>query len=187
MQKNAIKLTNHQLKLVSDIDYPITKQQVISLFTDLFQELGKLHQQTDYPVPNEIGKDYKITKGENYGQLPYLVIDYPRIPNKDFVILMRTMFWWGKYFSFNLYIKMDAVQMIDDAKLNEVIDTLVYTGNNLWEQNLDDVAYETISNANKPNDTGYLKLSKKLSIDQYERLLDEAKVYQDWMQAIKLT
>ncbi len=187
MQKNAIKLTNHQLKLASDIDYPITKQQVISLFTDLFQELGKLQQQTVYHVPAEIGKDYKITKGENYGQLPYLVIDYPRISNKDFGILMRTMFWWGKYFSFNLYVKMDAIQVIDYAKLKKVKDTLVYTGNNLWEQDLDDAAYETISNANKPNDTGYLKLSKKLSIDQYERLLNEAKVYQNWMQAIKMT
>ena len=51
------------------------------------------------------GGNAKISKGENYQGLPYVVLDYPRIFGKEDVLAIRTMFWWGHYFSVTLHLK----------------------------------------------------------------------------------
>ena len=50
----------------------------------------------------------KIFKGENYRQLPYIVLDYPRHFSTDRVFAFRSMFWWGKEFSFTLHLQGKA-------------------------------------------------------------------------------
>ena len=46
----------------------------------------------------------KISKGENYKGLPYLVLDYPRYFGKDDHFAIRSMFWWGNFFSITLHL-----------------------------------------------------------------------------------
>ena len=50
----------------------------------------------------------KIFKGENYRQLPYIVLDYPRHFSTDRGFAFRSMFWWGKEFSFTLHLQGKA-------------------------------------------------------------------------------
>jgi hypothetical protein len=47
----------------------------------------------------------KISKGENYKGLPYMVLDYPRAFGREDVFAIRTFFWWGHYFSVTLHLK----------------------------------------------------------------------------------
>ena len=47
----------------------------------------------------------KISKGENYEGLPYVMLDYPRIFGREDVFAIRTMMWWGHYFSVTLHLK----------------------------------------------------------------------------------
>lgn len=46
----------------------------------------------------------KISRGENYLGLPYLILDYPRIFGTEHVLAIRTMFWWGRFFSSTLHL-----------------------------------------------------------------------------------
>jgi hypothetical protein len=46
----------------------------------------------------------KISKGENYQGLPYLILDFPRLFNKEDIFAIRTMFWWGNFFSITLHL-----------------------------------------------------------------------------------
>src|SRR5258706_1001549 len=47
----------------------------------------------------------KISKGENYKGLPWMVLDYPRAFGREDVLAIRTLFWWGHYFSVTLHLK----------------------------------------------------------------------------------
>ena len=47
----------------------------------------------------------KISKGENYLQLPYVLLDYPRCFYAGNFFAVRTMFWWGNFFSITLQLK----------------------------------------------------------------------------------
>lgn len=184
MQKCAIKLTNHQLKLAADTDYPITKNQVISNISLLFDELGKQLQQKKFDAPFDFlnHAPYKITRGENYHGLPYVVLDYPKIASNDFPVLMRTLFWWGKYFSFNFIVQDEAlVASINiNAWLNDARELYMLKGSNKW--NNDIFSYEYIR-LNSPSriifntDAACVRLATTLPIAQYEDLMEYAEFY----------
>ena len=55
-----------------------------------------------------LGEKYgspKISKGENYRGLPYVMLDYPRLFGREEVLAIRTFFWWGHGFSVTLHLK----------------------------------------------------------------------------------
>jgi hypothetical protein len=46
----------------------------------------------------------KISKGENYLGLPYVMLDYPRYFKSNDTLAIRTFFWWGNFFSISLHL-----------------------------------------------------------------------------------
>ncbi len=46
----------------------------------------------------------KISKGENYLGLPYVILDYPRIAKGDDLVFIRSLFWWGNFYSSTLQL-----------------------------------------------------------------------------------
>ncbi|HUC82543.1 MAG TPA: hypothetical protein VMR70_16670 [Flavisolibacter sp.] len=72
----------------------------------------------------ELSPSPKISKGENYLGLPYVILDYPRISKAEDLFFIRSMFWWGNFFSSTLqvsgsYKQAFAAQIIaayDDLK-----------------------------------------------------------------------
>ncbi|MFX8895293.1 hypothetical protein ABTM96_19365, partial [Acinetobacter baumannii] len=47
----------------------------------------------------------KISRGEHYEGLPWVMIDYPRYFKKNHFFAIRTFFWWGNFFSLTLQLK----------------------------------------------------------------------------------
>jgi len=47
----------------------------------------------------------KISRGENYQGLPWVMLDYPRVFGREDVLAIRTMFWWGNAFILTLHLK----------------------------------------------------------------------------------
>lgn len=46
----------------------------------------------------------KISRGENYLGLPYLILDYPRVFDHENSFAIRSFFWWGNFFSSTLQL-----------------------------------------------------------------------------------
>jgi hypothetical protein len=67
------------------------QQKILANFPGLFQSIIVAH-----PA--------KISRGENYKGLPWLVLDFPRYFTKEDKLAIRTMFWWGNFFSITLHI-----------------------------------------------------------------------------------
>jgi hypothetical protein len=53
----------------------------------------------------------KISKGENYKGLPWVMLDYPRVFGREDVCAIRTMFWWGHAFSVTLHLKGEYMRV----------------------------------------------------------------------------
>ena len=110
MNENAkIMLSPHELELVSDSSIILTKQVIIgkvnSLFSMLSQKMQSKINLIKQALPVEIQDNSpKISKGENYLQLPYLMLDYPRFFQKEETLAIRCLFWWGNQFSISLHV-----------------------------------------------------------------------------------
>lgn len=114
MQGSKIRLSPAEAALFSDAEMILTKnsiiQKTVSLLSiiqeDLQEQMGT-YSFISSPSP-------KISKGENYLGLPYVILDYPRISNGEDLFFIRSMFWWGNFYSSTLQISGNyKIQCLD--------------------------------------------------------------------------
>ena len=109
MSKAKIRLSKQELQLVTNADWILTKNGIIkkvqSLFGSLEQEMTTCLKDHAGQLPHEVINIHsKISKGENYEGLPYLILDCPRYFKGENIFAIRTMFWWGNFFSITLQL-----------------------------------------------------------------------------------
>ena len=107
MNRAKVQLSEEELQLVQNAEWLLTKNRIISKVYEMFGSLADEYRAT---IVNKRGlaEDVlkpapKIFKGENYQGLPYVMLDYPRSFGKEDTFAVRTMFWWGHYFSITLH------------------------------------------------------------------------------------
>src|SRR5580698_8612281 len=98
MIETKIKLSAHELMIAQDAGLILTKNAIIQKTIGLFSNLAENMQieLVKTKLPEEIKiTEPKISKGENYKGLPYVILDYPRSFGKENIFAIRTFFWWG--------------------------------------------------------------------------------------------
>lgn len=110
MSPAKIQLSAEELQLVQNAQWLLTKNIIIEKVYTLFGELAAEHRKwiQNQPafLPDEIlALSPKISRGEKYKGLPYVMLDYPRCFGKEDVFAIRVFFWWGNFFSITLHLK----------------------------------------------------------------------------------
>lgn len=77
-------------------------QKVMSLLGDLHVALQAALPLQEMSFPGDGAG--KLSKGERYKDLPYIMLDYPRYFSREDIFAFRTMFWWGHYFIATLHL-----------------------------------------------------------------------------------
>lgn len=109
MNPTKIQLSEDELSLVQNGQLLLTKNAIMDKAVDT---MGELHgvikvllEELEPPLPEEVlASSGKISKGEKYEGLPWVMLDYPRVFKKQAVFAVRTMFWWGNFFSITLHL-----------------------------------------------------------------------------------
>jgi hypothetical protein len=105
MDVAKLRLSEEELRLVSDPGFILTKNAIIGKVYLLFGSLAE-EMRHDLKFPEEVAAiSPKISRGENYLGLPYVMLDYPRYFSKEDTMAIRTFFWWGNFFSITLHLK----------------------------------------------------------------------------------
>ena len=104
-----IQLSHAEMQLMCDADIILTKNVVLQKTTALLE--GVQEAQLNFQkgqetfLPQEVfSVSPKISRGENYEGLPWLVLDYPRLFTRTDTFAIRTFFWWGRFFSSTLQL-----------------------------------------------------------------------------------
>jgi len=129
-------------------------------------------------VLKDVNRQAKISKGENYKGLPYLVLDYPAVFDKENILAFRTMFWWGNFFSLTLHLqgiyKERYAALLQNNLLNTGTDGLyICVNDSAWEYDFGNDNYLLINELPKEkiikmtNDKPFVKLSLKLGLEDY--------------------
>ena len=117
----------------------------------------------------------KISRGENYRGLPWVMLDYPRIFGREDVLAIRTMFWWGHAFSVTLHLKGKYLQRMlpvlecDWAGL-AAAGFHVGISEDEWRHEHAEDTYRPLGGKEDlaGNGLDFLKLSATLGIDRWE-------------------
>ena len=184
MQQTKIQLLPAEMNLVSSPDIILTKNailQKIKLFFEGVQE-KQMDILKDYSshFPEDILKiSPKISRGENYKGLPWLVLDNPRFFQHNNIFAIRTMFWWGNFFSITLHVSGNnktsfLKKIMGNIRDLKEYDFGIYQGNDEWEHDLDPNSYKKLSSLTPDeldqtvSSNNFLKLAVKFPIESLE-------------------
>jgi hypothetical protein len=110
MSVAKIQLSAEELELVQNAGWLLTKNTIIEKVFVLFGEVAhSIREQvmaSQVILPADVQATApKISRGENYEGLPYVMLDYPRLFGREDLFAIRVFFWWGHYFSITLHLK----------------------------------------------------------------------------------
>jgi len=121
MNPAKIQFSEDELKLVSNANVILTKNHIIQKVYGLFGTLASDYCLRHFSnLPSIVtGIAPKISRGEQYGGLPYVMLDYPRYFTKEDIFAIRTMFWWGNHFSIALHLKGSFKWQLEDSIIED--------------------------------------------------------------------
>ncbi|MHA4811872.1 hypothetical protein ACX0G9_27500 [Flavitalea flava] len=181
MNPANLQLSPEELALISDSSWILTKNatmaRIIAFFADLSEEMKSLWPHTTNP---------KISKGENYNGLPYVVLDYPRLFGREDVLAVRTLFWWGHYFSVTLHLKGRFQESLlpvikENLKKLSELGFHISISDDEWKHEIEADHYTPIEEINESDLEGrmtnhpFLKLSAKCPLEAgniHEKLME---------------
>lgn len=103
----ATVLTFKELQLIQNAEVFFLKNSIIQkcyhLFGNITEQFNSSVKPTNNLPPNVFLQSPKISKGENYLGLPWVMLDYFRLFNVENSFAIRCFFWWGNSFSFHIY------------------------------------------------------------------------------------
>ena len=185
MDTTKIRLSPEEEALVATADWILTKNRVIQKINQLLSNVQTSQQQllqTCTTLEHEVlASSPKISKGENYKGLPWLVLDYPRYFNKEDVFAIRTLFWWGNFFSVTLHLsgkyKMRYERKIIDSFESLKIDGFSFCINeDQWQHHFETSNYLPLSDIGplkfqeKIQKGSFIKLAKKIPLEQWNEV-----------------
>jgi len=177
-----MKFTAEELLIVNDTDFLLTKAKVTEKLNRLLEntreELLSFIQISDFNFPKELNLDYgKISKGENYNQLPFMILDFPSHFTKENIFAYRTMFWWGNFFSTTLHLQGN---LLDIHRKNIYKNALklfskeiyICIGKTPWQYHYQEDNYILLTEENYHliKEVPFLKLSSKIHVNNYNSL-----------------
>ena len=189
IQQTKIQFLPAEMELVSSPDIILTKNAILQKIKSFFEEIQMKQQDVlkkySSQLPEEVLRiSPKISRGENYKGLPWLVLDNPRHFQHNNIFAIRTMFWWGNFFSITLHVsgnnKNDLLKnLTQNASLLAKNDFYIYNGTKEWEHNIDPDSYKKLSAINEDelqkiiSTNSFLKLAVKFTVESLEAVEDK--------------
>jgi hypothetical protein len=106
---SKLQLSAEESAMVQDSHWLLTKNTIMQkaylLFGEAATHLQLMLKDNSRLQDAILSSSPKISKGENYKGLPYVMLDYPRQFAREHVFAIRTMFWWGNFLSVTWHLK----------------------------------------------------------------------------------
>jgi hypothetical protein len=183
--QTKIVLSDKELEMIRNADWILTKQSILEKVDLLLKEcVPVIEEKISFSnIPVDIPK---ISKGENYLGLPYLILDHPRIFDKHDIFAIRTMFWWGRFYSITLHLAGKYKTMLERkiVERSEVLHSKFYLciHDEQWHHHFEPANYLPFNNVSSTdlkkiiNEKAFIKIAIKFPIqgfDEQQKLLTQ--------------
>jgi len=193
MNATKLRLSEDELRLAKNADWLLTKNNIIRkvylLFGELAGDMVDSIKKSPVKFSSEIlNHNAKISKGENYGGLPFVMLDYPRFFDKENIFAIRSMFWWGNFFSMTLHLKGKykekfAGSLSKNFQFMKNENFFVCTSDDEWHHHFDSSNYTPLNTLDERKfqkivlENPFCKLSVRIDLEHWndsKELLDHS-------------
>ncbi len=187
-QEPKVLFSEAELQLLLNTEFfelkKMATEKIFGLFGQLHLQMKSLpvHRQFDFPKGCEI-ESVKISKGENFKGLPYVVMDFPRLFNRENVFAFRSMMWWGHFYSFTFHISGEEKKKYESnllSNLQSVVGKSIFfcTALNEWNHDIQSPEYILITTEsirsiqNQMVEKKFIKLAAKFELKDLGNLTE---------------
>jgi hypothetical protein len=190
MEVSKIHLSSAEIELMQNADIILTKNRVLEKIRSLLESVQQhqINYIQEFNVKNEIFKvSPKISRGENYLGLPYLILDYPRQSSGKNFFFIRTMFWWGNFFSCTLHLANNSKEIFKEKiKQSQPVlgDYYISVNDDAWVHHLKESDYKKINLLSKEQyeqcceSFDHIKIAGRHSLDEWEKM--PSQLFENW-------
>jgi len=190
MEVSKIHLSPAEIELMQNAEIILTKNSVLEKIKSLLGNVQKNQMLfiQERNLQNTIFKvSPKISKGENYLGLPYLILDYPRQFSEQDFFFIRTMFWWGNFFSCTLHLAKDSKKFFKERiKQSKLMlgDHYISINDDAWVHHLKESDYRKIDLLTQSQfdqaceKFGHIKIAGQHSLDEWEKM--PLQLFENW-------
>lgn len=185
MSGAKITLSPKEQELVNNADWILTKNLIIEKVYELFGRVAAEYidiykKFPDFERSTLFALSPKISKGEQYLQLPYVMLDFPRNFTDNDFFAIRTFFWWGNHYSIHLLLKgkyllkygasIDRFLTLSGKYTPETKGWYIGVGDQPWQHYFEEDNYVSLDKWDGKRVTGlpFLKLAKKIPLEQWD-------------------
>jgi hypothetical protein len=180
-----IMLSKEELRIVTDTEWILTKQELIKKVYSLFNAQVPVisrcfHETQTAPAEEWLRCIPKISRGENYRGLPYVILDYPALFSKENIFALRTMMWWGNFFSVTLVVSGMYKEMYASATGNYCLqypdDFYLCVHHDAWQHHFEAsnyIPFNQMNAAGVENEIkrkAFLKVALKFDLQQWNNM-----------------
>jgi hypothetical protein len=178
-----IRLSPKELRLAKDAGIILTKNAVLQKVKQLFGELQTLYHAIAIEKSVVAGNP-KISRGENYQDLPWVMLDYPRYFDRSDIRAIRTMFWWGNYFSITLHLSGSSKDLAESRIVSSYKSLkkqafYICRSDEQWKHEINKENYVSVDSINQKKfesivrDKTFVKLAVPLALKNWHKLNKE--------------
>jgi hypothetical protein len=194
VDETKIQFSDAEMQLMCDPAIILTKNKVITRLIEMFSALqNRQREHAGYynGLENILQVNPKITRGENYLGLPFVILDYPRLFDGKNIFAIRTMFWWGNFFSVTLHLsgeeKSKALLAIENAYgLLASKHFFIGVCEDPWQHHFDETNYLPVGSINASTFINYCRQHEHLKIAAKWRIEDAPAVLSELEKAWQL-
>ncbi|WP_018630649.1 hypothetical protein [Niabella aurantiaca] len=184
MEETKLSLSPEERAIVAAPEIILTKNAVLDKVKTALELLYRW--QLDFVKENAsllpaglLENNGKISKGEYYNGLPYLILDYPRNFAREQTAAVRSLFWWGRQVSTTLHLSGGGKDRFS-VKLGERFEALKtggyflsYSGSE-WEHDAGSSNYVPLHTLEKGewlerlHNSAFIKLARVAPMEELE-------------------
>jgi hypothetical protein len=182
MSPAKVTLSPNELELVNNADWILTKNTVIGKVYTLFGDLSEMYRAelNKHPVfilPEADFRSPKISKGEQYEGLPWVMLDHPRHFSATDIFAVRSFFWWGRFCSITLHLSgkfqeryAGSIQKYF-ADAGKCKDWYIGSGTDQWQHHFREDNYLPLEKRQERfSALPFLKIAKKIPLREWDLL-----------------
>ena len=187
MDGTKVTLSAAELDLAMDPQVMLMKNAVIDAVYGLFGRVAERQSEILSPLRPLFGEAFdlppKISRGEKYRGLPYVMLDNPRSFTSHDILAVRTLFWWGHFFSVTIHLRGRWLERFEPGILASRARLAaggfhVSTGAQEWEHHFGSDNYRPVESVGEEewkggfSDPGFVKLALRHPISRFAELED---------------
>jgi hypothetical protein len=190
MEVSKIHLSSAEIELMQNSEIILTKNRILEKMKSLLEEVQL--RQLNFVEENNLTNDIfiispKISRGENYLGLPYLILDYPRKSTGETFFFIRSMFWWGRFFSCTLHLSASTKHFFKERikdSYSRLQNCYISVNDNQWVHHLEGNDYRKIESLTENEfeevceNFDHLKIAMKHSLSEWEKASSE--LFENW-------